>query len=89
MKLEILCLFDTKARVYLQPVFCNHVDVGLRAIAKAANHPGHQLADFPSDFVIMHVATWDDTNAHFEQFREPIHLGLVAQFVSPKGEGNA
>jgi len=76
---QVIAMHDIKARAFLLPVFVPHIDVGVRAIAHAANNsPGHQLHDFPQDFTIYHLGTWDDTSAKFSPFDQPVSLGLVS-----------
>lgn len=77
MKLQVMSVYDTKARAFLPPFFVPHVDVGLRAIASAANEPGHQLCRFAADFEIYHLGEWDDGTGVYEARPQPFAYGRV------------
>lgn len=77
MKLQVMSVYDAKARAYLPPFFVPHVDVGLRAIASAANEQGHQLNRFAVDFEIFHLGEWDDHTGVFDMKPQPFSYGRV------------
>lgn len=80
MILQVLVVYDSKARAYLLPMFTTHVDVCLRAFADAANDPAHQVGKHPEDFTLFHLGVWNDDDAVFVWFKEHVNLGLAAQF---------
>lgn len=80
---QVMAIYDAKARAFLLPFFCPHLDVGFRAIQAAANTPGHQLHDFSEDFVIYHVGEWDDSTGRFTEKAEHMNLGIVAALRRP------
>jgi len=76
---QVVALHDVKARAFLIPVFVPHIDLALRSIAHGCNsNPGHPLHDYPQDFTIYHLGTFDDTSATFTTFAQPLSLGLVS-----------
>lgn len=81
---QVMAIYDTKARAFLLPFFCPHLDVGFRAIKAAANSPGHQLHIFSEDFVIFHIGEWDDTTGRFTEKPEHMNLGPVQQLKRPE-----
>lgn len=80
MKLQVMAVYDSKARVFLQPWFCVHIDVGIRAFAQAANQEGHQVGEAPEDFVLWHLGTYNDDNAVFDLKQPYTNLGPASQF---------
>lgn len=88
MKLEVMSVYDTKARAFLPPFFVPHVDVGLRSLASAANEPGHQLNRYAADFEIYHLGSWDDGTGVFDPKPQPFSYGrvIVLKEVSVRGE---
>jgi len=79
MILQIMAVYDSKARAFLIPFFCAHTDVGRRAFSDAANNPGHQVGAHPEDFTLFHLGTFDDDNAVFKLLAQYHNCGLAAQ----------
>lgn len=77
---QLFSVYDSKARAFLVPFCCPHIDVALRVFEGAANTPGHQLHDYAPDFILFHVGTWDDNTCTFDLFPEHRNLGLAANF---------
>lgn len=74
---ELLTIYDNKARAFLPPFTCTHLDIGLRAVREALRTPGHQFNKWPQDFHLYHVGKWNDETAGVAMFQQPINLGLV------------
>lgn len=77
MKLQMMAVYDLKARAYLPPFFVPHVDVGLRHIGHAAQDPQHQLCKFAEDFEIFHLGEFDDSTGYTEVKPNPLSFGRV------------
>lgn len=82
----MLSVYDNKARAYLPPIFCSHIDVGVRAFADAANNRAHQLGRNPEDFYLFHLGSWNDDTAAFTLLPAHAGLGVAAQYK--KGSNN-
>lgn len=80
MTLQMLAVYDSKARAYLPPIFVPHMDVALRAFANAANTPEHQIGRNPEDFTMFLLGSWNDDHATFQLLAEPLAQGLAASF---------
>lgn len=77
---QLFSVYDSKAKAFLTPFCCPHIDVALRVFENAANTPEHQLCTFAEDFTLFHLGTWDDNTSEFKLFKEHINLGLAANF---------
>lgn len=77
MILQIMAVYDAKARAYIPPYYCAHVDVGVRVFAECANMSDHQIGRNPEDFHLYHLGTWDDITAKFDVLQEPRALGCA------------
>lgn len=75
-----MAVYDSKARVFLQPMYCSHMDVGIRTFATVANQAGHQIAENPADFTLWHLGSWDDDNGVFALSSPYTNLGFATQF---------
>lgn len=78
MLLQVMALFDSKARSYRTPIFVVHTDVGLRAVKGAVNNPGNELHDHSHDFFIHHLGTFNDESGEFSPFATPFNFGCIA-----------
>lgn len=85
MKLQVMAVYDSKARTYIQPFFCTNVDVAKRVFADAANTAQHQVGMHSSDFTLFNLGTWDDETAVFSSMSEPLNLGLAANYKLLEG----
>lgn len=85
---QVLAVYDSKARAFLVPIYCSHVDVGLRALADAANTAGHQIERNPLDFTMFHLGVWNDDNGTFTLLDQQIQLANAASFANSKGVNN-
>lgn len=78
MILQVMAIFDSKARSYRTPIFVVHTDVGLRAVKGAVNNPGNELHDHAADFFIHHLGSFNDENGEFSPFALPFNFGCIA-----------
>lgn len=81
MNLEICCIYDSKARAFLSPVFVSHIDIFMRSVRNAANTPDHQIGRNPEDYHLFHLGSWADDQAIFKLLGAPNSLGVAASLV--------
>lgn len=82
MILRVCALYDTKAKAFMIPQFFGNTALAKRAVAAAVNDPGAgYLHKNPEDFILFHVADFDDENARFVPMEKPDNLGMCAMFV--------
>ena len=67
-------LYDKKVKAYLNPVeFKNHADA-VRWLETIVNTEKDEtnISKYPNDFILVHVANFDDQNAKFENINEDL-----------------
>lgn len=84
MILQIMAVYDAKARAYIHPFYSAHLDVAVRVFAECANTPDHQIGKFPEDFHLYHLGTWDDSTAKMELLNEPRVLGCAIMWTKQR-----
>ncbi|WNK13753.1 MAG: nonstructural protein [Microvirus sp.] len=64
----LVCLFDSKAQMFLSPFVVPHLAVAFREIKTAAARKGegNGLADYPGDFQLYELGTFDDSSGDVE-----------------------
>lgn len=80
MILQVMAVFDVKARSYARPFYVAHVDVGVRTFAEAANMPGEQICMHAEDFSLYHLGSWEDETGKFITASQPILICSALQW---------
>jgi len=75
MKLQIFSIYDTKADAYLQPFFTATKATALRSFSDLVNNPDSTFSKHASDYVLFHIASYDDQNGHIEPLSSNLNLG--------------
>lgn len=83
MNLQVLGVYDKKAKCYAQPFFQGNLDLGVRALAAAVNSEGTALYHHPEDFALFHLGTYNDETGAFNTPVQPVH---VAEAINLKKE---
>lgn len=78
MILQVLAVYDAKARSYAKPFFVAHIDVGIRAFRTHANTPGNEMYENPEDFTLFHLGTWSDDTGCMLQVGELRQVAFAA-----------
>lgn len=84
MILEVMSVYDTKARAYLVPFFVRSIEVGQRAVYNAVNDKSHEWYHHSADFHLFHFGAFADDNGAFGLLKEPRNLGPLSQFKVPE-----
>lgn len=81
MILQVMVVYDSKARAFMLPFYVTTVEVGQRAFSEGANTPEHQLCKSPNDFTLFHLGRYDDDKAEFSFLPNRVDLGLAGTYV--------
>lgn len=68
MKHGVYALFDSAASAYLAPFTAPRDEVARRGFTEAVNNlqPGNNLANYPQDYTLFRLGSFDDSNGLFE-----------------------
>lgn len=81
--LRVVALFDTKAKAFMLPQYFQTTALAKRAVAAAVNDPeAGFLHKNPEDFILFHIADWNDETGKFETMPQPDNLGMCATFIN-------
>lgn len=81
MVLNAYSLYDSKAVLYSQPWFLINDAFAIRAVVQLAREPGTSIHDYPTDFSLFHLGTFDDTLGGLTSVN-PRNLGLVSTLLA-------
>lgn len=83
MKLQTYAIYDSKAKVFSHPFYCQNNEVAIRNFVATAEDKTTSICKYPEDFSLHHIGEYDDETAAFVS-QTPINLGLAAQFQTTK-----
>lgn len=86
MKTEVFTVYDSAARLYLEPFFAETVEVALRMFRVLVNKEGHSFNRWPQDYVLFHVGSYNaEVGELFPMTPHSIAVGItcVESKVSP------
>lgn len=71
MKHEMFVIYDSKAEAFLTPFFCKTEGMALRSVLQAMRDPSSQFSQFPEDFALWRIGTYQDFDGTFELLDSP------------------
>ncbi len=80
MKLEIFCVFDSKAQAFLPPFFLPMIGQATRIFQNCANDKSHQFGANPADYTLFHMGEFDDDSGKLVPKATPENLGIAQEF---------
>lgn len=80
MILNAYSLLDTKSGVFSPPWFLIHDAVAIRAVREIASNRETTPGQYPDDFVLYGVGTFDDNLGSFHSYA-PRNLGVVSSLL--------
>jgi len=79
MKHQAYSVYDSKAKFFSHPFYCQNDEIAIRNFTQAASDPASQLCKFPADFSLFLIGNYDDEIGFLTSI--PHHnLGLASQF---------
>lgn len=83
MILKMYSVFDTKAKLYGQPVAQVSKGVAIRQFMEAVNSDGnHPMCKYPEDFALFEIGEFDDATGILKPSKCPMHCGNGNEFVA-------
>lgn len=87
MVLKIFAVYDSKAASYLLPFYASNLPVGQRHFARGVADPTMDIGQFPEDFSLWELGTFDTNTAVIVPLPQPVNHGLGTLYL--QGENNA
>lgn len=78
---RVFCVYDAKGEHYgKQPFVCANRADAIRGFTKEVNTPGTPLADYPEDFTLLEIGTWDERTGNIDMYGAKFPLGSGLDF---------
>lgn len=87
MRHRVYTVYDSKAEIYMQPIYFRADGEALRAFKASLNSNGHQFASNPADYTLFAIGEYDDDKAQFVNYDAHVNLGNGARFKEDDGNG--
>lgn len=81
MMMRIFSVYDSKANAYGSPFFMPNQAMALRSFAAAALDKNSGIGQFPTDFTLFEIGTFDDSGGLIQPIEPFINHGLAASFI--------
>lgn len=82
MRLNIYTIYDIKAEAYLTPFFSPNKGLALRMFMQAGAEPTSNVHQFPADFTLFELGSFEQDTAKFEIHNAVINMGTALQHLS-------
>jgi len=84
MKTVVCALYDKKAQCFKTPFYLPRLEMAARSLSGAVNSPEkNDLSEYPEDFALYHLATYDDETGNFRNETPPVFVAEASQFKKP------
>lgn len=81
MELQVMSIYDVKARAFITPFFVPHVDVAVRSIADVLRgQEDHAFKRNPDDYQLYHLGSFWDHTGKFVLKDQAELLGVVSRW---------
>lgn len=80
MQKYLFSVYDVKANAFSNPFVAVNSNVALRSFATAANDANSEICQYPTDFILYQIGSFDDLSGILTPETERIHLGIASQF---------
>lgn len=81
---KVVAVQDAKAGVFMKPTFGLHLGAILRDWEAVVNDPQSIMAQFPEDFALYEIASYDDVTGSFTPEPTPRQLSTARQVQKTK-----
>lgn len=88
MLFKLFSIYDTKADRYFNPFTAEHNADALRQFQQVANDIQTQIGQFPEDFVLYVIGTFDTAIGQVSPI-ERLSLGVASEYVKSQSPSNS
>lgn len=86
-KQKVFAPFDSKLKVWMNPMFFPHTGQAERVWLDICNQPEAMPSKHPSDFVLYQIGEFDDDTGRLESLQVPVQvLSALEAKSKPEGE---
>lgn len=80
MKVKIYSIYDSKAKVWLQPQFLMNKGTAHRAFDATCNDKNSQFYKYAEDFTMFEIGDFDDETCEIKMYEAKESMGTALEF---------
>ena len=86
--MDIFTVYDSKSGAYMRPFYARSKGEAIRSFTTEVNSGSDTslVAQYPADFTLFHLGSFDDEKASFDLLPTPVSLGVALEFAAASGE---
>ena len=84
----IISIYDRAVLSYMSPFTVRTVGEAKRQLLDTVRDPTHAFSQHPSDYDLVQLGTFNDSNGTIESFKQPVLLMKVSEATSTNGTDN-
>lgn len=81
MLLKMFTVYDSKSKLYMQPMFFQTTGMAARSFEDTVNTKDHVFNNHPEDFTLFEIGVYDDNSAAVQMLDTPISLGVAVELI--------
>lgn len=85
---EYFSVYDSAARMYLEPFACRTKEEAIRRFRLSVNSEGSGMARFPDDYTLFYIGGFDQESGLFQPVLTPESLGGALMYMESQHGGN-
>lgn len=78
--MKLFSVHDSKAEAYLQPIYFKSTGEAIRAFQTTCNDEKSQFNQYPSDFTLVELGSWDELTAKIITHDQPRILTNASEY---------
>lgn len=82
---KVFAVYDTKAVCYMNPFFMSTNGMAVRGFMSLVNDKNSTVSQYPTDYMLFEIGSFDDVKGVLEPLIPPVNLGLGSDFVKQEG----
>ena len=78
----IFSVYDEKAETYSLPLTHSSVQVAIRSFTAAVKNPQSFIHQFPSDYALYHIGSFDEDTSEIKSFSQPRFIVRASEIMN-------
>lgn len=84
MTVELFSVYDSAARAFMEPFHAPTIESAIRSFRHTVNNGKNQIQQFPEDYTLFHIGTFNQEEGTVSALATPANLGVAITFQDQK-----
>lgn len=82
MEQKVFSVYDSKAKLWLQPFFARNAAVAVRMFEAAVREKDSNFQRYASDYSLFEIGSWSENDGVLLPHSEKVSLGVAVEFLT-------